>query len=201
LTDLASNLYPVLSSLPLKLLSFSGSYLNQKTSLNWETASEQNLHSFEIQRSSNGTDYTTIGTKAAAGNNIISQNYQFTDDLSAVSGSVFFYRLKMIDQDGQFRYSNVIAIHKETSNIKGITINPNPVINGMATVRFTALSPGNYDSRVIDASGKIVLQQQNKISGGNNSISIIGMDRLLPGIYVLQVSNGGEIQSIKFITR
>jgi Secretion system C-terminal sorting domain len=199
LTDLASNVYPVLSSLPVKLLSFSGSYRNQQTILNWETASEQNFSSFEIERSSTGNDYITIGVKPAAAGNVSRQNYQFTDNLSAVNGPVFFYRLRMIDQDGQFKYSHVIVIHKEASNIKSITINPNPVINGMATARFTASSAGNYESKVLDLSGKTVLRQQNKITEGNNSISIIGMDRLLPGVYVLQISNGNETQSSNFI--
>jgi hypothetical protein len=106
--------------------------------------------------------------------------------------------LKLVDADGQFKYSNVIMIRKETSNIKGIAINPNPVSNGIATVRFTTAAAGSFDLRVVDLSGKIVLQQQNKLAQGNNSISVNGLDRLLPGMYFLQISNGDEAQSAKF---
>jgi Secretion system C-terminal sorting domain len=197
LTDLASNLFPQLSSLPVKLLSFSGSYRNQQTLLNWETESLQNFDYFEIERSSNASDYISIGTKSAANAGSL-QNYQFTDDLSTASGIVFTYRLKMVDIDGQFKYSNVIMIRKETKNIKGISINPNPAINGMTTVRFTASASGSFDVRIVDLSGKIVLQQQNKVTEGNNSISINGLDRLPPGMYVLQMSDGNEAQSAKF---
>lgn len=197
LTDLASNLFPQLSALPVTLLSFSGSYRNQTTSLNWETETQRNFNYFEIQRSSNGSDYVSIGTKSATGGAGL-QKYQFTDDLSAANGIVFTYRLKMVDADGQFKYSNVIMIRKETSNIKGIAINPNPVSNGIATVRFTTAAAGSFDLRIVDLSGKIVLQQQNKLAVGNNSISVNGLDRLLPGMYVLQIYNADEAQSAKF---
>jgi Secretion system C-terminal sorting domain len=198
LTDLASNLYPQLSALPVKLLSFSGNYRNQKTTLNWQTEAEQNLNYFEIERSSNGSNYVSIGTKPSTGNVTSRQDYQFSDDLSAISGPVFTYRLKMVDIDGQFKYSNVIMIRKETSSIYGITINPNPVSDGMATVRFTAATTGGIEFRVVDLSGKIILHQQNKVQEGNNSISINGLDHLLPGMYVMKLSNGDEIQSAKF---
>jgi Secretion system C-terminal sorting domain len=197
LTDLASNLFPQLSSLPVKLLSFSGSYRNQQTLLDWETESVQDFNYFEIERSSNASDYKSIGIKSAANSGSL-LHYQFTDDISAINGVVFTYRLKMVDMDGQFKYSNVIMIRKETKSIKGISINPNPAINGMATARFTASASGSFDFRIVDLSGKIVLQQQNKVAEGNNSISINGLDRLPPGMYVLQMSDGNEAQSAKF---
>jgi hypothetical protein len=199
LTDLASNLYPQLSALPVRLLSFSGHYRNQKTMLNWETEGEHNFSYFEIQRSSNGSNYVTINTKPSAGNSNSRQNYQFTDDLSSVSGTAFTYRLKMVDIDGQFKYSDVIMIRKETTTIKGITLNPNPVINGMATARFTATAAGSFDFRIIDLSGKIVWQQQNKVFEGNNSVSLSGLEHLPPGIYILQMANGNELHTVKFI--
>jgi Secretion system C-terminal sorting domain len=198
LTDLASNLFPQQSALPLRLISFTGSFRNQKTILNWETEGEQNFSYFEIQRSSNSSDYNTIDIKPAAGNMTSRQGYQFTDDLSAVSGTVFTYRLKMVDIDGQFKYSDVIMIRKEITTIKGITINPTPVINGVATVRFTAQAAGSSALRVVDLSGKIVLQQQNKVYEGNNSISLSGLERLQAGTYILQIANGNEQQSVKF---
>jgi hypothetical protein len=198
LTDLASNFFPAQSILPLKLLSFTGHYRNAKTILEWETEAEQHLDHFEIQRSSNSSGYSTVGEKPATGNNNSKQVYQFTDDLSAVSGNAFTYRLKMIDTDGKFKYSNVIIIRKETTAINNIVINPNPVINGMATVRFTVAATGLVDLRIVDLSGKMVWQQQNKAVEGNNSISLNGLDRLVAGTYILQVINGEEVQSAKF---
>jgi Secretion system C-terminal sorting domain len=186
------------ASLPVKLLSFTGSYRNQATNLNWQTENEVNFDHFEIERSANGADYTAIGFKQASVDNVNRQSYQYPDDLSSNSGNVFYYRLKIVDKDGQFKYSNVIMIRKESKSINGIAVNPNPVVNGMATVRFTADHSDIVNFKVIDMTGKTVLQQQNKVYEGNNSVSINNLDRLQTGVYLLQMANGDETTSIKF---
>jgi hypothetical protein len=198
LTDLGSNLFPQQSALPVRLTNFSGNYHNQLATLNWETESESGFDHFEIERSNNGSDYAAIGSKPATGGTG-KQSYQLTDDLFAIAGSVFTYRLKMIDKDGQYKYSNVIFIRKEIKNVKGITITPNPATNASASIRFYAAASGNVDVRVIDLSGKILLQQQLRVSEGNNSILINNIERLLPGIYVVQMRNDNEFQSSKLI--
>jgi len=83
-TDLGSNVYPQNTALPVDLLSFTGTYNNQATQLNWETAAEVNLRHFEVERSTDGVNFTAIATVNAGGT-----RYQYTDDLSAVSGNVF----------------------------------------------------------------------------------------------------------------
>jgi len=184
-------------SLPVSLLSFSGSYRNLSTSLNWETENQQNFDHFELERSSNGANYSAIAFKTAIKSDG-RQSYQYSDDLTSVSGSVFYYRLKMVDMDGQSKYSNVIMIRKESKNINGIAINPTPVVGGIATVRFSSAANSVVSFKVIDFSGKVVLQQQNKVYEGNNSISINNLERLQAGFYVLQMANGDETTSVKF---
>lgn len=185
--------------LPVKLLSFTGSYRNNITTLNWETVNEQLFDRFEVERSSNGADFTTIGIKPASAVNFSAkQSYQLNDDLSSVNGSVFYYRLKMIDTDGKFKHSSVIMIRKEGKTLNGIAVNPSPVINGIATVRFSATSKATVDFRVVDMQGRVVLQQQNKVFEGNNSISLNDLSRLQPGVYTLQMLNGAEMETVKF---
>jgi hypothetical protein len=190
--------YPQQATLPVKLISFTGSYRNQATSLNWQTENELNFSKFEVERSSTGSDYRAIGMRQSTSSNASRQTYQYSDDLSAVAGNVFYYRLKMIDKDGQFKYSNVIMIRKESKSINGVALNPNPVVGGMATVRFTASATNTVNFRVVDMNGKTVLQQQNKVYDGNNSISLNNLDRLQPGVYLLQMANGEEMTTIKF---
>jgi hypothetical protein len=199
LTDLASNLYPQQTTLPVQLISFSGNYRNQKTTLSWKTASEINFNYFEIERSSDGSNYATIAIHMAAGNGNSTISYQYTDDLYAVGGSSFTYRLKMVDNDGNYKFSNVVLVRKEIKAIAGITLNPNPVINGMATARFSTMANGTAEFRIMDVSGKVILRQRNSVIEGTNSVSLNGLDRLVPGSYVLQMLNSGELQSVKFI--
>jgi hypothetical protein len=195
LQDLASNVFPTQSTLPVKLLSFSGSLNNEVTTLTWITEDEQNFSHYEIQRS-NGSGFVTVGSKASS-NSASKVTYQHADNLSAVNGNVFYYRLKLVNKDGKFSYSNEIMVRKSAKAIV-LTVNPNPVENGIATVRFTATSNSIANFRVVDMAGKVVLQQQNQIFEGTNSITLTGIERLLPGTYVLQMSNGQELSMFKF---
>jgi hypothetical protein len=188
------------TTLPVKLLSFTGSYRNNLATLNWQTVNELVFDHFELERSSDGSNFTTIVSKTATGNASYNskQNYQHLDDLTAVNGNVFYYRLKMVDQDGRYKHSSVIMIRKDQKALNGIAVNPSPVINGMATVRFSATAAATVDFRVVDMQGRVVLQQQNKVYEGNNSVSLNNLSNLSPGVYTLQLVNGSETAVVKF---
>lgn len=187
--------------LAVKLISFSGSYRNSSTMLNWQTEGELNFDKFEIERSSNGADFYPVGEEDAKGTVQASkQTYAFADNLSAISGEVFYYRLKMIDQDGNFKYSSIIVIQRGQKMISGLSLNPNPVVTGgSATVRLQAVMSGKADLRVVDLNGRTVLQQQANVVEGMNNIAISQFEKLLPGMYVLQVSNVNQLEMVKFI--
>ncbi|MGZ8522824.1 MAG: T9SS type A sorting domain-containing protein, partial [Chitinophagaceae bacterium] len=144
-----------------------------------------------------GSDFTPVAEKRAAGNPG-RNNYDLADDLSDVIGSVFYYRLKMLDIDGKFTYSSIVLIKKDAKAINGITINPNPIISGTTSARFTANRSTTVDLKVLDISGKLMLQQKNRVAEGNNSITINSLDKLNPGVYFLQMINDGESSVIKF---
>jgi len=190
--------FPNAITLPVKLTSFSGTYKNNIATLNWDTENEENFSHFEIERSKDGISFETVGTKEALVNQQSKKAYQYADDLSAVAGTVFYYRLKMIDQDAHYKYSNVISLRKDSKSIKGVTLNPSPVTGNTATVRFTASAAGLVSIRVVDMAGINVLQQQSKVYNGNNSITVSDLQSLNTGIYILQVFNGEEKEVIKF---
>lgn len=189
--------FPSQSTLPVRLLSFTASYRNQHTLLNWSSDNEVNFEKYIVERSSNGSDYSSVGEKIPLGGSA-KNSYELNDDLNSVNGSSFYYRLKMLDKDGVFKYSSVLLIKKDAKALSGISVSPNPVRSGTNTVRFSAPSNAVIDIRVVDISGKLVLQQQNKVYEGNNSISINQLDKLPPGIYVLQMLNEGNVSVAKF---
>lgn len=188
--------FPAQITLPVKLTSFSGSYNNNNTLLNWESASELDFDHYEIERSADNSTYVVAGTVASKGS--FGGKYQFIDNLSAYSENVFFYRLKMVDIDGNYKYSNIIMIRKETGSIKDIAISPNPVVTGsMATIRMQADTKKNAEIRILDASGRIVARQQNQLSVGMNSVSINSLSNIQSGIYTVQVIADGEVKSTR----
>lgn len=197
LQDLASNVFPTETTLPVRLNSFSGSLRNDITTLNWDASSETNFSHYEIQRSINGTSFTTVGSKNPAGGT--GRNaYQFSDNLSAVAGNVFYYRLRIVDLDGRSELSNVIMVRKDQKTLTGLTVNPNPVVNGLAMVRFSSTTNSVATLRVIDMTGKVVLQQLSKVNEGVNSVSVNNAAQLQKGTYILQVLNGEELTATKF---
>ncbi len=189
--------FPSLSTLPVDLVSFSASYANQLASLKWVSENEVNFEKFIIERSATGNDFSIIGEKRASGRTG-RNNYEFDDDITNATGSIFYYRLKMLDIDGKFTYSPIVMVKKEAKTINGITISPNPIVNGATSVRFAASRPTTVDFKVMDISGKAVLQQKSKAYDGNNTITIHSLDKLKPGTYVLQMLNDGESSVIKF---
>jgi hypothetical protein len=116
--------------LPIKLLGFTG-YKDKSTHrLNWTTATEQNASHFEVEYSATGRDFMTIGNLRAAGNSNTPQSYDFTNKPinQSTNQPIYYYRLKMVDFDGSFEYSNIIAIQeKDNDNI--VKCYPNPTEN------------------------------------------------------------------------
>ncbi len=186
-------------TLPVKLLSFTGAYKNNATLLNWVAENQVNFSYYDIERSTDGTNFSSIGLKAVTGNSSTRENYQFNDDLSSFSASAFYYRLKMIDTDGNFKYSNIILIRKDQKGMTDIAIIPNPVVKGnTVTLRFESAVKSVVDIKVIDMAGRIMFTQQNNATQGINSVSIYHLERLHPGMYLLQMNDGSAVQTTKF---
>jgi Secretion system C-terminal sorting domain len=187
-----------ISTLPVNLLSFTGSLKDNKSLLNWETQNEVNFDRYEIERST--TSSSNFSTKAlvfAQSGGAYTFKYQYNDDLSTVDGNIFYYRLKMIDLDGTYTYSEVIMVRRDQKTITGINISPNPVYgSGIVTIRLSAEKRKTVDISVYNVSGKMVLRQQNQLNAGVNSISIKNMN-LQSGIYTIQVVAEDEILSSK----
>jgi hypothetical protein len=197
LQDLASNVWPLQSTLPVTLLSFSGVYNNGSTTLNWETENEVGFSHYEIERKGASGSFAMIANKQSKGN-AGKSSYQHVDNISALTDEVVYYRLKMVDFDGKYKYSNTIMVRKEQKVLTGITINPNPVVKtNDATVRFQSAVNTIVTLRVIDMSGRMVMQQQNRVSEGVNSIPVNNLERLQPGIYIVQLQNGEELSAVK----
>ena len=144
-------------TLPITLVTLNGKYLNNSIGLNWKTASETNSSHFVIERSNDATAFSSVGTVAATGNSSNPLNYSFKDyDVLNKSVNSFFYRLKMVDIDGSYKYSNVINIALPgTSNM--ITLSPNPAVKEMKA-SISSSADCNADWQIIDAAGRVLMQ-------------------------------------------
>ncbi len=178
-----------MSTLPLSFLDFNGHRQFNDVLLNWKTKQEINTASFDIERN-NGNSWETVGTIAASGNSSNISNYAFTD--INPQGSVLLYRLKQIDIDGNYKYSNIIRIIN--GNIKtDILSYPNPFMTQI-NVTISTLSDQKVVITFYDAGGKKVRAETKNIYTGSNSFSISNLDKLSKAVYYLEVRNtAGEL--------
>ena len=112
---------------PVELTSFTADVKNQEVHLQWQTASELNNLGFEIERKSDKNDWRMIGFKKGKGTTTEIQNYLFIDDLFEVESKHLYYRLKQIDLNGKFEYSQIVEVEVEILNEYLLLQNyPNP---------------------------------------------------------------------------
>ena len=176
--------------LPIRLVSFSGSAINNHAALlNWVTATEINNKGFALLRSTDNANnfeqITFVNSLAVSGNSTGTLSYTYTDNTP--SNGIIFYRLQQIDMDGNYTYSAVISVILK-SQIQ-LQISPNPA---WGTLKLQGAAAGsNY--RVIDIKGHSIKEGILK----NARIDVSGLSA---GVYILQIkSNSGQTQTAKFV--
>jgi hypothetical protein len=173
--------------MPLSLKSFNASLINNKVALNWNTTNEINVDGFSIEKSNDGRTFNNIGFVAAK--NAASANYAFNDVLAA---GVNYYRLKIADKDGSFKYSSVVAVNAKHST--KLDIFPNPVVN-TATLSHTKAGD-NATVKLITIDGKTVLTQNIQAGATQSSIDV---SKLIKGNYLVVFENGTTRTSLQFV--
>ncbi|MES2647179.1 MAG: T9SS type A sorting domain-containing protein [Bacteroidota bacterium] len=185
------------SSLPLQLISFAGIIQQEKTILSWTTTIEVNTKYFEVQRSINGSSFNMVDNVSAAGNYIGQRNYQYTDDITSVrkQSPALWYRLKMIDKDGKFNYSNIIMINSK-KNTALITALPNPFGKHLSVFIESAQQAATTIT-LHDLSGKMLNTQKVILKPGSNTIRLNQLNALSNGNYILKVQNAQLNETIR----
>lgn len=185
--------------LPLDLITFTGSLQsNFTTLLKWKTENEINFSYFSVERSADGRNFSAIG-KVAANGNIYSSggnNYQFIDENTINQSSLFLlYRLKIVDINGQYKYSNVVQI-----SLPDITqllkVSPNPATHELKAV-LSVSKQSNLTLQVIDITGQVIIQKSVWVVKGRNEIPV-NISTLANGAYYLNITGNGVRQKVKF---
>lgn len=171
------------TTLPVSLFDFTGHRQSKDVMLNWKTQQEINAASFDIERNSNG-NWEIIGNVIAIGNSNSISNYNYTD--INPQGSVLLYRLKQIDNDRNFKYSNIIRIRSNAAT--DITSYPNP-FNSLVNVSVSSSANQQVTVSLYDAAGRRVQSEIKNLYTGNNSFSITGLDQLTTGIYYMEIKD------------
>lgn len=173
--------------LPVEMLYFyAKSAENSYIKLHWATATEINNEGFEVQKSINGVDFTTIGYVAGAGDHTGKLDYNF-NDYEVKSGVDYYYRLKQNDFDGEFDFSKIVMARLNGNNHQLAEVYPVPS-NGKV---FIKSSEEILNTSIFDMTGKKLVT--------SNLTNEIDISNLPQGVYLLQIKTAINSQTVKII--
>ncbi len=181
-----------LNPLPLTLTSIKALQIKNEIEVQWVTAGEINVDKYEVEKSQDGVTYSKAGT-VAAGNSSRSLNYSWADTKPIAGYN--YYRLKMIDKNGEFTFSTVVKVNFGTRT-GVVKVSPNPVIGHVLGLQLQNLTAGIYEIRLLDTRGRQVFS-----SSIDNRTALQGKEIQLPqsintGIYSLQVAGNSTAYSV-----
>jgi hypothetical protein len=180
---------------PVVFTSFTGVNENDMNKLNWLVSKENGLLRYEIERSTDGFKYTTLGQVNARNSNN-SQQYTFNDKPASGIPVVSYYRLRLIHANGSHSYSGILVLRKILKY--DFTILGNPFIASL-NIRYTIPSLTPLHFRLYDVQGILLRNEYYKPPAVAGSYSITGLENLTPGIYILNVEVGSYRKSLRVV--
>ena len=192
------------STLPVSMLSFGASLINKNTvSLSWESTTELNNKGWEIERAAlntrDGFIWRTIGFTAGNENNNTLNKYSFTDNNIIIQKS-YAYRLKQIDFNGNYVYSNIVTIINDEHKTQELNAFPNPARTS-TTLRFNVLQKGNIIINLYTLSGVPVKQIINETMEEGMYSRTLKLDYLASGNYIIRLINEGKTSYVNICVR
>lgn len=170
--------------------------------LNW-TAENQSAENdyFEIERSINGTDFENIGRVDVNLNSTNAATYRYSDTKlsSNRNNGIFYYRIKLINKNGEFAYTEVKSVKLDDKQIE-VTIYPNPV-KDICMINVDLPAHAEIHRSLTDVSGKLIstLITRGIIKGRN--MYRLDMAKLASGTYFLKISSGNASKVIPVIKK
>jgi len=179
--------------LPVTWLDVSAECNHENIAIRWSTASEQNSNYFTVERSLDGTDFSAIATKTAAGNSSTVKNYSAvdTDPYSGTS----FYRVSETDFNGSVIYSSVISVSGcADDEVAAYGSGDNVAIN------IIAVKDGQYNIELYDILGQKVMNEIKNVTAGSNSLKLTP-DNIASAIYVVRICSSNNVVTKKVLLR
>ena len=187
---------------PVTLSNFSGVKQNDANKLQWTTQTEQNNKGFDIQKSTDGRQFNSIGfvkSQAANGSNNGVLNYSFLD--LKPSAGTNYYRLNQLDFDGKSSLSKIVSVQNNAANLSFQTIYPNPVQSELNLVLTSKLSK-SVQIIITNIEGQVMYKGGKSLNSGENKISI-NTSAFSNGVYNVKATFDGTNESAisRFVKR
>lgn len=183
--------------LPVKLSDFSAQLDSKNVLLKWTSAVEKDFSHYTIERSTNGTEYKEIAVVFGNGSTSSSADYHFKDANVASPSGILYYRLRIVDNNGAYTYSNIktIRLNQEEATVQ-LTTYPNPVRDAMSLTLPAAWQGKAVRFELYNNSGVRVLASETGSASQNETISIGSLPK---GFYQVRAICDGTIATQKII--
>ncbi|MBK7666149.1 MAG: T9SS type A sorting domain-containing protein [Sphingobacteriaceae bacterium] len=182
--------------LPVDLIYFKGWNIEKGINeLEWFVAQEVNFDYYIVQRSLDGSYFTDIGQIKGSPSSKNEKTYNFYD--KSYLQTLNYYRLKLVDKDGTYRYSDLIAVNTDKTNkFKVNKIFPNPT-SSQLYMSVDAPTDTEVEYQVLDISGRVVAENKQAVSMGTTLLNV-NLESLSEGIYYMRFVCGNETKVEKF---
>ncbi|MGN6531536.1 MAG: beta strand repeat-containing protein [Ginsengibacter sp.] len=178
---------------PVTFVSVNAVQKNSDIPVDWKVQNEHSIQQYEVQKSLDGVRFTVMSTLNAV--NKGAGSYEWID--KNVSSGLNYYRIKTIAEDGSINYTAVVKVLVGYGT-PSITVNPNPIKDGIIHLQFRNQPAGTYGIRLMNPLGQIIVSKQVGHGGGNATENITWDYNLAHGIYQLEiVKPGGGVEVIK----
>jgi len=180
------------TNLPISLAKFNAEKLNTTTvSVSWTVANATNIKEFAVTKSTDGTNFKSIGTVPFAG----TKDYTFNDN--SLGAGTSYYRLTSIAKNGAEQYSGIASVVNKISGTSIISLVPN-LVHSTATLNISAAKADAVSARVLDVVGRTIQVKSINIPEGNSQTSF-NFTTLKAGSYFLEtIASDGSIKTIRF---
>lgn len=172
-----------------------------EVSLNWKTASENNNHYFEVQRSGNMKEWSGIAIVQGKGNSSTVNAYAITDDVAGLKNvPVIYYRIRQVDYDAQHSFSHIAAVNNQRTAFS-LYLQPNPYSSDACIVLVNNYNRGEVNIVITDLNGKVLSARNRLIEAGDTTIELKDASSLVEGMYFVSVQYQGKTEVLKLIKR
>jgi hypothetical protein len=184
--------------LPVELVSFTASYKNSAVMLSWKTETEVNNYGFNVERRINEGEWDSIVFIEGHGNSNSPKEYSYTDKDLFAGGSKFHYRLKQVDNDGSFEYSDLIEIEVIPDQYELSQNYPNP-FNPSTTIRFSLPQATQIKINLFNMLGEQVASiAEGMYESGYHKITF-NANNLPSGTYIYRLESSDFVQVKKMM--
>lgn len=186
--------------LPVELISFTARWVEesreQQAILRWQTAYEQNSDYFQIERSSDGINFTSVARVAASGNTVSARWYEYIDLIPDATAKVIFYRLRQVDSDGTEHLTRSVALTRQHSDESAVVIYPNPTAR-LLQFQLIGAQSAALAVEVTDNTGRTLIKETAVQI--QPDVYRLKIENLPAGLYLLKITDSGKILTGRFI--